>query len=195
MFLPLTSHNPVPSHTWNCQQIVDQRLKVLRIFRSKFVYVDPTDSLWTPAWGPNQGCSGGGWEKKGQEKSENEASKYWAAESEKKSEGSSKLKEGLCVTQARWCIEWTSSSSSCVSNPFFFLPYSVLLFTSFVFKTWWLTVKEVFLFTSTWLVFKGDEATLLILMSNWPKCALHTMSNRQYSARLTASGTFSSLGF
>ena len=133
MFLPLTSHNPVPSHTWNCQQIVDQRLKVLRIFRSKFVYVDPTDSLWTPAWGPNQGCSGGGWEKKGQEKSENEASKYWAAESEKKSEGSSKLKEGLCVTQARWCIEWTSSSSSCVSNPFFFCHiqscYSLLLFS------------------------------------------------------------------
>ena len=55
---------------------------MLRFFRSKFVDVDPTDSLWTQ--GPNQGCSGGGWEKIGQEKSENEASKYWAAESENK---------------------------------------------------------------------------------------------------------------
>ena len=39
----------------------------------------------------------------------------------KKSEGSSKLKEGRCVTEACWCIEWTSY----MSNPFFFFFFAI----------------------------------------------------------------------
>ena len=69
MFLPallhlaLTSLGLVPIHKRNCRQIVEQRLKVLQIFRSdaalsiltfkplpvfSFAGVDDTDSLWAP---------------------------------------------------------------------------------------------------------------------------------------------------
>ena len=193
MFLPLTSHNPVPSHTWNCQQIVDQRLKVLRIFRSKFEDVDPTDSLWTPAWGPNHGKVAvevveiKKAKRRAKMKPANielqKVKKIWRFEQAKK--GSLRYRGPL--------VHWMNVVVVVRVKSNFFLPFSVLLFTSFVFKTRWLTVKEIFLLTSTWLVCKGDEATLLILMSNWLKCAMHSMPNRQHSARMTASGTFSSL--
>ena len=45
----------------------------------------------------------------------------------------------------------------------FFPPFSVLLGTSFIFKTRWVTLKEVFLLSITWLVCKGDEAALIIM--------------------------------
>ena len=45
----------------------------------------------------------------------------------------------------------------------FFPPFSVLLGTSFIFKTRWVTVKEVFLLLITWLVCKRDEAALIIM--------------------------------
>ena len=171
MFLPLTLHNPVPSHTWNCQQIVDQRLKVLRLFRIKFVDVDPTDSLWTP--GPNQGCSGGGWEKIGQEGSGNEASKYWAAESEKKSEGSSKLKEGRCVTGP--LVHWMN-----VGVVFFFFAIFSLAMHFFCFQN---KVahgeRSIFcLQIHGWSAKVTRLHCMMILMSNWLKCALHTVAKQ-----------------
>ena len=45
----------------------------------------------------------------------------------------------------------------------FFFPFSVLVGTSFNFKTRWVTVKEVFLLSITWLVWKRDEAALIIM--------------------------------
>ena len=45
----------------------------------------------------------------------------------------------------------------------FFSPFSVLLGTSFIFKKRWVTVKEVFLLSITWLVYKRDEAALIIM--------------------------------
>ena len=91
----------------------------------------------------------------------------------KKSEGSSKLKaQQVVALQMPAGALNERRRRACQIH--FFSPFSVLLCTSFVFKTRWLTVKEVFLLTNTWLVCKGDEATLMILMSNWLKCALHT---------------------
>ena len=89
-------HGLVSRHVWICrhtERIVQQRLKVLRIFRSKalpsiipnlklappwLVDVNHTDSLWAPA--ASLACGGGSWEEKGNAKSENDARKYWAAE-------------------------------------------------------------------------------------------------------------------
>ena len=62
----------------------------------------------------------------------------------------------------------------------FLFPFSVLLGTSFIFKTRWVTVKEVFLLSITWLVCKRDEAALIIMSVSvlvkltWRWCTLHT---------------------
>ena len=47
--------------------------------------------------------------------------------------------------------------------PVIFSPFSVLLGTPFIFKTRWVTVKEVFLLSITWLLCKRDEAALIIM--------------------------------
>ena len=50
-------------------------------------------------------------------------------------------KEGRCLTLARWCV---GMNVDIVNVQSFFPPFSVLLGTSFIFKTRWVTVKEVF---------------------------------------------------
>ena len=52
----------------------------------------PSYSQTYQCWRQQKACNGGGWEKRSQEKSENDDRKDWAAEPEKKTEGSSKLK-------------------------------------------------------------------------------------------------------
>ena len=89
--------------------------------------------------------------------------------------GSSKLKEGRCVT-ARWCV---GMNVGIVNVQSLFLPSSVLLCISFIFKTTLLWRKEVFILAITWLVCKRDEAALIIMFVSAlvkltrPWCALH----------------------
>ena len=96
-------------------KLTDLSSKVLCIFRRDRCSVDlnrpvPCSSMLIRltrfgAPEPNQGCSGGGWEKRGQEKSKNDASKKLSSRTWKKPElSSSKVKDGHFVTDARWCI-------------------------------------------------------------------------------------------
>ena len=99
MFLPpvlhsaLTKHSLVTSYKVNCQQGIEQRLKVLRISSAKlscwslhanrrqspsFVGVGQTDSRWAPEAIGDQACDG-----IGQVKSENDSTKEWVEESYK----------------------------------------------------------------------------------------------------------------
>ena len=93
----LSSHFPFPSHKWNCQQIVQHRLKVLRSFKSgiRRCSVDlrnsPTETGQSPSWQMSirLTCCGRQEQvklamdvvekKRGQEKSENDARKDWTA--------------------------------------------------------------------------------------------------------------------
>ena len=152
--IELTSH-PVPSHKWNCQQIVEQTLKVLRIQErrcsSRVMWRTlPTQTGQYPRspMSIRPTCCrlqeqvklamdpGGGWEKSGQAKMT--PAKVALHNMKKTPWRLQQAKRGSLSYGTAGALEWTSKW---IFSLFFF--FAVFLCTSFIFQTRLFTAKEV----------------------------------------------------
>ena len=159
----LTSHYPFSSHQLNFQQIWDRwtasegaphfQERRCSVETGQYRLARSLVSIWQTSCGRQQkACNGGGWEKRGQEKSENDARKDWAAEPEKKNWRLKQTKTERVGAYIGSPVRWNEGRSRKRSVIFSYFEsccdHELLL----IWKKRWFTVKEAFLLTITWLV-------------------------------------------
>ena len=177
----ISSNFPFPSHKWNCQSIVEQRLKVLRSFKSDAVLSlgsSPTETSQSPpspisirltcCWRQEQ-------VKLAMDEVERKEAKRRArmtpGKIERQREKTWRLeqtKEGRCLTLARWCV---GMNVDIVNVQSFFFLFWVLLGISFIFKQGGSRWKRYFRLR----LLRGWSANVTRL--HWSSCQCQYLSN------------------